>query len=156
MRQIVNDVGMANIERAGRGVVAVSLLGDGQRYDANARVGHGGKQRVALRRRVDHVEYRADDARLRAGSAADDERVEEVLRCERLAGGRPAQRGTDDPPGGVHLQNIVDIDRDVRAAKRTDPEMHDAGGYPRAVIGEPRREIRGGERPAEDRVTQLR
>ena len=70
---------------------------------------------------------RADDAQLLAAAAADRQRVEPVLRRQRVARVGAAQRDADDAP--VRLagrQAVVDIDGLMGAMEGADAEMHDA------------------------------
>jgi hypothetical protein len=143
--KVVRDIGVAGIEAARRGVVAITLLGDGQRDDADGRIGHGGDQLVARDIGVNDVEDRADHAGAGAGGIADSDGVEEVLRGERVARIGPAQRRADDAPAWIGREQIVDIDSHVGAMERADADMDDAGRDGTAVIG---------KRPGECRAVQ--
>ena len=104
MGEVVNDIGVAFVELAGRGIVAVALLGDGERDDADRWIRHGFNELSALSVGVEHIEHRADDAALRAGCVANGQRVQEILRGQGIAGIRAAERGADDAPARIFLQ----------------------------------------------------
>ena len=70
----------------------------------------------------------------RAGANGD--RVETVLRSERVVGVRTSQAGADDSPiRGAGGEKVVDDDGLVRPVEGADAEMNDAGRDPGAVIG---------------------
>ena len=101
--EVVDDIGMARVELAGRRIVAIALFGHRQRDDADGGRGHQSQQLVALGIGVEHVEDRADDARMGARGVADGDGVEEVLRGQRILGVGPAEAGADDAPVGSSL-----------------------------------------------------
>ena len=52
--------GCCEVERAGRRVVAIALLGDGQRDDRDARIGEPREHAVALVAEEQHLAHGAD------------------------------------------------------------------------------------------------
>jgi hypothetical protein len=60
--EVMHDVGMRLVQRAGRRVVAIALFGDGQRHDPYARVAHGCEDALDIRGRNQHLAHAADDA----------------------------------------------------------------------------------------------
>ncbi len=85
MLEVMADLGMALIERAGRRVVAVALLGDGQRDHPGRGVGQTADDgRRILRGEQNFAHCAHDREPLRAGPALD-HRVQAVLRHEPLA-----------------------------------------------------------------------
>ena len=133
--EVVHDVGMRLVQRAGRRVVAIALLGDGQRHDSYARVAHGCEDALDVHGRDQHLAHAADDAEPLAFAGAERLGVEAVLGGERVARVGASEAHADDAPGGVAGQHIVGEDRLVRAVERADAEMHDAGGDGAAVVG---------------------
>ena len=102
---------------------------------------------AGLLARDDAVEQRADDAVLGAFGGTYGDRVEMILRGEGVARIRAAQARADDAPGrGACGKAIVDDDGLVRAMKRAEAEMHDAGRDARTVVG---RAADGGRQPVE-------
>ena len=97
--EIVHDIGMPLVEIAGLRRVAIALLGDRERDDANGGIGHPLDQCCRLFARDDAVEQRADDAMLGAFGGAHGDRVEMILRGEGVARLRTAQARADDAPG---------------------------------------------------------
>ena len=85
--EIGPDVGMGEVEIAGRRVVAVALLGDGERDDPRRRRREAGEQGLGLRRREQRLVEDADHARRLLGAVILDHGVEAVLRFA-------ARRGT--------------------------------------------------------------
>lgn len=88
--EIVADVRVPEVEPAGRRIVAVALLGHGQRYDSDARIHHCGDEVAPLRCRIEDTEDGSDDPGSGAGRAPRQQRVEEVLRRQRVPRIRPA------------------------------------------------------------------
>ncbi len=68
--EVAHDGRVLLVERAGRRIVAIALLGHRQRDDAHPRIGHGGKQALALLHGDEHVDHAADDAQLLALAGA--------------------------------------------------------------------------------------
>ena len=64
MGQIVLDIGMIDIQRAGRWVVAITLFGDRQRHDPYVRFRHRGQHCVGVFGRDQNVIQNGDPARL--------------------------------------------------------------------------------------------
>ena len=140
-------------EAAGGGVVAVALLADGEADDAHARIGHAGEEPLAIRRHDEKLGDGADDAVAGALGAGDGQRVEAVLRGQRVAGGGAAQACGDDAPRRVGGQQVVDHRRLVGAVEGADAEMDDAGRDARTVVGGAGD---GGRQPTERGVREAR
>ena len=81
---------MVLVQLAGRRIVAIALLGDGQGDDADGGVGHRREQRRWIFRSHDDAPQSADDAQRLAFGRPYGERVETVLRRERIRLCRPA------------------------------------------------------------------
>ena len=134
---VVDDVGMGGIEMLGRWRDVVAALGDGQRDDASARLG----ERVHERRdivRPDKIDHRTGDADMRRLRLLLDDCRQPVLflklltdRDVRIAHPRPDDRPVVIAPG---VEQIVEIDRLMRAVKVADANMNDAGAKVRASI----------------------
>lgn len=127
---------MPLVEIAGLRRVAIALLGDGERDDAGGGIGHPLDQGRRLLACDDTVEQRADDAVLGALRGAYRNRVEMILRGEGVARVRAAQARPDNAPGwAARGKAIVDDDGLMRAMKRAETQMHDAGRDAREVVG---------------------
>ena len=99
-------------------------------------IGQRGEQRAGIFRRDQQRQDRADDAQLLAVAAAHRQRVEPVLRRQRVARVGAAQRGADDAPAGLAgRQAVIDIGGLMGAVEGADAEMDDARRDMRAVIG---------------------
>ena len=120
--------GCATLRRAGRRIVAIALLRDGQRDDVDGRIGDAREQRGARSRRGTTSRARR---RSRAPSsprrALLEHRIEPVLRRERRAMARGVLRLTPQmPQRGSPRSIVVGVDRLVRAVERAEAEMDDA------------------------------
>ena len=137
--EVVLDVLVAVVELAGHRVHAVAALGDGQRHDPGARVGHPRDHGLRVVRGEQVVGDRADHPRLQlAVRVLDHERVEAVLGLHHLVH-PPVERQHADPADrpvqrlpGVHQG--VEVHRLVRPVEPADPEVHDARAQGRAVV----------------------
>ena len=108
--EIVDDVGMIGLEAAGRRIVAVALLGDGERDDAGLGRGQLGDEGGGALGRDKHVENRADDVQLRPGRGALQQGVEAVLRLHPVALVGALEACADDAPGTeALLQSILGV-----------------------------------------------
>ena len=138
--RVGDDVGMRRVESSGRRVDEIAALGDGHRDDADPRVGElvDDGLRVAGRQEVDH---HAGDARLPVAGVLLDHGGQPVLRLEPGAAGLLAleHTGADQRPVMplARVEQVVEIDRLVRAVEIADAEMHDARFQRSAVIGWP-------------------
>ncbi len=125
-----DDVGMPGVELARRRIDEIAALGDGQRDDADRRIGKsfddGGG--LAGRQEVDH---HAGDVRLPVARILLDHRGQPVLLLQLLAACLLAleHAGADDRPvmSVARVEQIVEIDRLMRAVEIADAEMQDAG-----------------------------
>ena len=150
------DVGMPGVECARGRVDEIAALGDGQRDDADGRIGEpfDGRGGVA---RHDVVDHRADDACRAVSGVLLDDGGQPVLRGQPVAPGPLAleDAGADDRPVAVHaaVEQRIEIDRLVRAVEIANAEMQDAGRQVGARID--RRShgvgqvLQGGERKAD-------
>jgi hypothetical protein len=151
MVEIVDDVGMRRIERAGRRNVAIALLGDRQRDSLDARVrqsGDGGRGAVL---RIDEFAQGPDDAAIvDAGIIAQPARIEPILRAQRRAEQRRAQVDSDDAPvAALRLQHVVSEFGLVATVKGADADMRHADSDPAPIIGgkaDARFQVREGRR----------
>ena len=133
VRQIVRDVGVGGIELIVR-IEAVALFGDGERDDARIARGEARECRVGVRRAHQQLADRADDARARRGAELH-QRVQALLRRQRVAQARALERQRGDRPALVGVQQRVDVVRLVRAMKRARADVHDPEARGAAVVG---------------------
>ena len=77
---------------------------------------------------------RADHARARRGAELD-QRVQALLRRERVAQPGALERQRGDRPALVGVQQRVHVERLVRAVKRARTDVHDAEARGAAVVG---------------------
>ena len=149
-----DDVRVPGIEALRGRVDIVAAFGDGQRDDANARVG----QRFADRGEVSHrqeVDHRAGDAGARFVCLLLHHRGQVVLPQELFShvGIVGAHAGADQRPVMVEpqVEQAVEIDRLVGAMKIADAEMHDTWRQRAALVaghagaGSDLRQVFGGE-----------
>ena len=118
--------GCAKIELPGRRIVAVALLGDGQRHDVHGGIGDAREHAVALGAEKQRLAHRADHARTRPRRALLEHRVEAILRRERVRRARRLEAHAADAPVRIAREHAVGVDRLVRAVERAEPEMDDA------------------------------
>ena len=136
MVDVVADVGMGPVETPGGRVDAVSLLRDGHRDDRRV----GRRQRLAHRGaaatgRAVPVSHGSDDPVRRRRAVDDAERVQAVLRIERVRHVVVAQRHADDPQALVARgEQVVGVHREVGPGERAEPQMHDAAPHLAAVV----------------------
>ena len=134
VRQVVGDIRMSGVQAAA-GCPEIGLLGDGQRDDANARIGQRGQHRAGVFRRHQQRANRADDAQLLFAAAADRQRVEPILRRQRIACVGAAQGDSDNTPIRLaRCQAVVDIGGLMGAMEGADAQMHDARGDLATII----------------------
>ena len=127
---------MTLVELVRRGGVAIALLGDGQRHDAGVGRRQRGEQGFGVLRRHEQARDGPDHPEALARAVAHRERVEPVLRRERVARVRGAERCAEDAPtGGALGQRGVGVGRHVGAVEGADPEVDDAGAERRTVVG---------------------
>jgi hypothetical protein len=130
---------MGFVEPAVRRIVAIALLCHRQRDDPHARFAHRRQQRLRVGWRDDQAAQRSDDVQRLALGAAHRDRIEPVLRLERMARLRGAQaRAADRPVRLARREPVIDIDGPMRAMKRADAEMHDADAGGGDVVRRPR------------------
>ena len=107
VREVVRDVGIVEPQRAGGRVVAVALLGDGQADDAGVGVRRCARSTACgSSGATSSVEHAADDLQRSRGCAvgvgiAQRQRVQALLRRQRVARVGLAQRHADDAPAQV-------------------------------------------------------
>ena len=121
------DVGVAGVEIAGRRVVAVALLGDGEGDDPGRRRREPGEQGPALLGRPQRLAQHPDHGRRLLHPVVLDHAVEAVLRPERVAHGGAAQaRPADRPRARRVRERTLGQDRLVRAVEGAEAEVDDA------------------------------
>jgi hypothetical protein len=119
---------MLLIQRGRRRVVAVALLGDGERHDLHGGLAQRVQQRLGVLGRNEDILDGADDLKVLAVRAADGECVEPVLRFHLVADRRGAQACADDAPARVaRIQGGLRVDGLMGALERANAEMHDPG-----------------------------
>ena len=124
---------LASVELVLR-VEAVALLGDRERDDARVARREARERRVGVRRAHQQLANRADDARARRGAELH-QRVQALLRRQRIAQAGALERQRGDRPALVGVQQRVDVVRLVRAMKRARADVHDAEARGAAVVG---------------------
>ena len=118
---------MVEVELAGGRMVAVALLGDGERHDPCRRGGEAGEEQLWLLGCEQRLAEHSDHARLLVRAVALDQRVEIVLRAERLAHGGTAQARPADAPRSGHIcERPLGEDGLMRAVKRAQSQVSDA------------------------------
>ena len=117
---------MGQIEIAGRRVVAVALLGHGERDDPRRRCCEPGQESLGLRRREQRLVQDADHGRRLVDAVILDHGVEAVLRFQRIADGRAAQaRTADRPVARLDCKRSLRDHCLVRAVKGAKAQMDD-------------------------------
>ena len=126
---------MGGVDLARRRIVAVALLGDGEGDDPRRGGGDPGEQDSPSSGA--NSASRMTPTTLARSSVAVvlDQRVEAILRPERVAHGRAAQaRPADRPGSGRHGERALREDRLVRAMEGAEAQMDDADvGFERRV-----------------------
>ena len=126
-REVGPDVGVVGVEIAGRRVVAVALLGDGEGDDPGRRCREPGEQGPALLGREQRLAEHPDHGRHLVHPVVLDHAVEAVLRPERVAHGGAAQaRPADRPRSRRVRERALGQDRLVRAVEGAEAEVDDA------------------------------
>src|SRR5512144_1956258 len=123
---------MGEVERAVSGE-AIALLGDRARDDPHGWITQLLPDASPVMR-TEEAAVRADGAEARLG-IKDGERVEAVLRLERVDGRGAPQRHCRNSPARILVQQAIDIVGLMRAMERAWTEMDDAGAQPVAIIG---------------------
>ncbi len=140
--QVVLNLGQLRIELAGAVVQAIAALGDGQRDDANRRIGQASNHRLGtILVHQQHVANAADHPDLGVRPVVElDQGVEIVLRGQRVAHRAFLGACADaaDAPfqtlAGVHQR--IGVGRLVGAVKAAHADVGDAGGdLGQAVVG---------------------
>ena len=120
-------------------IVAVALLRHRQADDAHRRIAHRVQKRLRVGRGHQEPPHRADDAHAVSGAGAHVQRVEPVLRPERVRRvGRAQARAADRPAAFAGRKAVVEIDRLVRPLKGADAEMDHADPGVLPVVGRAR------------------
>ena len=140
--EVSGHVGVVGDECAGVRIDVVPAFGDGQRDDAQVRVGQQREHLVRLIRGEQVVELGADHAHIGFPfRRRDGERVQAILGTE-LRRLLPApltakQTDADDPPILLARQceTAVDVEGLMCAVEIADPEVRDAALEPTAVVG---------------------
>ncbi len=136
------DLRQLRIELAGAVVQAIAALGDGQRDDANRRIGQAGNHRLGtILAHQQHVANAADHPDLGVRPVVElDQGVEVVLRGQCIAhrallgACADAADAPFQPLAGVHQR--IGVGRLVGTVKTAHTDMGDAGGdLGQAVVG---------------------
>ncbi len=138
--RVGNDVGVGRIEHARSRIDEIAAFGDGQRDDADRRVGKpfDDRRRIAGHQEIDHG---TGDAGAHMAGILLDHGGQPVLlgklAATDLLGLEDA--GADQRPvvADARIEQIVEIDGLVRAMEIADAEMHDAGLERRAIVFRP-------------------
>ena len=148
--RVGDDVGMGGIEILRRRRDVIAALGDRQRDDADLGPGERVEHRGDIAG-LDEIDHRAGDARTSVVSASCSTTVVSQS-CSpsfsRIVHVGVAHAGADDRPIVVAagVEQIVEIDRLMRAMKIADADMNDAGAADRRVDISERRRRRAGAR----------
>ena len=133
-----DDVGMRRIEHARCRIDEIAALGDGQRDDADRRIGKLRDDGAGIARHQE-VDHDAGHARLHVAAVLLDHGGQPVLLLELLAADLLAveHAGADQRPVMVAagVEEVVEIDRLMRAMEIADAEMQDAGAQGAALVG---------------------
>jgi hypothetical protein len=150
--QIVPDVGMVLLQAPAGRVGTIGLFGDGQADDADTRIRHRADHGARILGGDQNGAKASDDARCRAGAVTLQRRIEPVLRHDAVALVRPLQADADHPPGArLGGEEILRIERLMRADEGPETEMDDAGIKPIAIVA---RALRSGARAGQGRGRQ--
>ena len=133
VRQIMRNVRVIDVQVARRRIVAIALLGHGQRDDLHPRIGHGREHRRRVFRRHQHVVQHVDHPCLRPVRRQRDRGIGPALRPQRVAGVGGAQADAHDPPVAPRrLHRVGDSDAAEGAEKGAEAQVHDARAGARA------------------------
>ena len=133
--EVVNDVGVVEVQRAAGRYVAVALFRDGEGDDFDRRRCQHLQRRSRARLAVDHGDDAADDPRLDAIVFADQARIEPGLPSERRGKPGIANIDADDAPSvEAAAEQIVGVFGLVAAMECADPDMSHAGRQRRAIV----------------------
>ena len=137
MAEVVDDVGVLFVQLARRRIMTIALLGDGEGDDLHQGQAHGLDEGLRVLRRHDHAAQCADHAAAFARLVAFGNRVEIILRGQRIARVGGAEAGAHDAPAPVPTaQHGIGIIRHMRAVEGAHTQMHDADVDEGGVIGE--------------------
>ncbi len=129
LRQIADDLRMAEVEPTGRGLVAIALFGDRERHDPRLARRKSLPDPGVLRFLKQHFAHAADDTPPHARGALLDRGVQAILWRQPIAHVRRAQAHTANAPVATGVRDgVVGVDRLMRAMERADAEMDDARG----------------------------
>ena len=140
MREMVIDRARRDRLRRQRRVGAemIGLLGHRQRHDVHRRRGDERRNRLRVLGRDHQPSQRADQRGPLAVIAALRDRVQAVLRRERVAHPRRAERHAGDRPIPIARRHRgIGVDRLVGAVERAQAEVDDADLLRVAVVGRP-------------------
>lgn len=139
MIDIVLRIGIGGVEISGCRIDVVAPLGDRQRYDLRCGIGHPVDDRSRIVRPHQEIDDGADYLCLDATIGMfDDQRVEVVLLLQDRR--HPAIGFTQTDPAdsplrsAAGLQQLIGVERFVRAMKSADSHMHDPGRDLAAVV----------------------
>ena len=136
---------MIQVELAAGRIVAIALLRDGEADDARVLVGDARQHGLRILGRDQRFQQAADRGQPLARLAmfvrvAQRQRVQAVLRRQRVAGVGLAQRDAADAPGLARTggqRRLVDRGQ-MRARKGAQAQVHDAGAQAGPVVDRPR------------------
>ena len=136
---VVNDGGMAVVETVAAVFGEIAALGDGQRDDSDIGVGERVNQRARAGLHFDKAHHRAADPGVTSIRFDFGDAAEPILRPQALAHARifRPEPGADDCPvmPEPHAEQVVEIDRLMRAVKIAHADMHDARGQRISRVG---------------------
>ena len=136
--QVGRDCGISEIEPPAIAREAVALFGHRQRDDPDGRLRHRRDHRGGGFGCDQHPLERPHDPRAFSPCVALDQRVEPILRRERVARGGRAQRYPDHAPAPVAARgDLVEARGLVRPVERAEPEMDHAFGQVLARVSRP-------------------
>ena len=138
VREVMRDLRMGAIERAGRGIMAIALFGDGRGDNGDARIREARNKSLPIGPGVQSLAHASNHARHGAFAALREDGVEPILRCQRLDGPRSLQRDAADPPARIAREDVVRVHGLMRAVECTEPHVQDADGHARRIEGGPR------------------
>jgi hypothetical protein len=120
---VTADRGIAGLQGAGRGVAAVTLLGNSDADDADGGIGEPRDGAAEVLGRHDHAGERRHHREALARGVALAQRIEPVLRLERVAGVWVTEADPERAPAEIVGQQRLRVERLMGAMEGADADM---------------------------------